>query len=49
MGREYGWTPEQVDNAPQKVVAGLLLLLQATAAREQAAQQDIMRQRGSMN
>ncbi len=38
LGREYGWTPNEVQEIPWKTVQGLLLLLQVSAAKQHSAQ-----------
>ncbi len=41
LGREYGWTPEQIEKLHYKTVQGLLLLLQVSAARQHSAHQKL--------
>ena len=40
LGQEYGWTPRDVNEAPKKVVQGLLILLQVYGAKSQSAQKE---------
>lgn len=41
LGREYGWTPSQIERLPWKTIQGLLVLLQVSAAKQHSAQQEI--------
>ena len=40
FAQEYGWTPEELERAPKKLVQGLLVLQQVYAAKQQSARED---------
>jgi len=40
FGKEFGWTPSEVQTVPVKTILSLLVLLQASAAREHSAEKE---------
>jgi len=40
LGKEFGWTPSDVQALPVKTLLALLVLLQASTAREHSAQKE---------
>jgi hypothetical protein len=43
FGKEFGWTPSELQSVPVKTLLALLVLFQASAAREHSAEREALR------